>query len=263
MINRIFALLVRYKNISFGSFPRLLSIFYWPTVQILFWGYFTNYFMSKENFGIWSVLNVILSAVVLWDVLFRGQLGLTMSFFEELWSRNLPNLFITPIKDLEIVISLVLISFIRTIIGLTPAVFFANYFFNFHLFEIGLYLIFLFFNLIIVGWSVGFLVSGLVLRYGHAFEELAWAIIFIILPFSCVYYPLSSLPQVIQGIAQLLPTVHIFESMREVAINKNIYIYDLFIIIILNTIYMTLSILFFLKMIKIARIKGLLFNQGE
>ena len=263
MINRIFALLVRYKNISFGSFPRLLSIFYWPTVQILFWGYFTNYFMSKENFGMWSVLNIILSAVVLWDVLFRGQLGLTMSFFEELWSRNLPNLFITPIKDLEIVISLVLISFIRTIIGLTPAVFFANYFFNFHLFEIGLYLIFLFFNLIIVGWSVGFLVSGLVLRYGHAFEELAWAIIFIILPFSCVYYPLNSLPQVIQGIAQLLPTVHIFESMREVAINKNIYIYDLFIIIILNTIYMTLSILFFLKMIKIARIKGLLFNQGE
>ncbi len=263
MINRIFALLVRYKNISFGSFPRLLSIFYWPTVQILFWGYFTNYFMSKENFGMWSVLNIILSAVVLWDVLFRGQLGLTMSFFEELWSRNLPNLFITPIKDLEIVISLVLISFIRTIIGLTPAVFFANYFFNFHLFEIGLYLIFLFFNLIIVGWSVGFLVSGLVLRYGHAFEELAWAIIFIILPFSCVYYPLNSLPQVIQGIAQLLPTVHIFESMREVAINKNIYTYDLFIIIILNTIYMTLSILFFLKMIKIARIKGLLFNQGE
>ena len=92
MINRIFALLIRYKNISFGSFPRLLSIFYWPTVQVLFWGYFTNFFMSNESFGIWSALNIILSAVVLWDVLFRGQLGLTMSFFEELWSRNLPNL---------------------------------------------------------------------------------------------------------------------------------------------------------------------------
>ena len=89
--------------------------------------------MSNNEFGIWSVLNIILSAVILWDVLFRGQLGLTMSFFEELWSRNLPNLFITPIKDLEIVIGLVLISLIRTIIGLTPAVFFANYFFNFHL----------------------------------------------------------------------------------------------------------------------------------
>lgn len=263
MINRIYALLIRYKNISFGSFPRLLSIFYWPTVQILFWGYFTNFFMSNNEFGVWSVLNIILSAVILWDVLFRGQLGLTMSFFEELWSRNLPNLFITPIKDLEIVIGLVLISLIRTIIGLTPAVFFANYFFNFHLFELGFYLIFLFFNLIVVGWAVGFIVSGLVLRYGHAFEELAWAIIFIILPFSCVYYPLSSLPEIIQDIVQILPTVHIFESMREVAINGNFNKYDLLKIIFLNLVYIFLSVLFFLKMIKVARLKGLLFNQGE
>jgi len=263
MINRIYALLIRYKNISFGSFPRLLSIFYWPTVQILFWGYFTNFFMSNNEFGVWSVLNIILSAVILWDVLFRGQLGLTMSFFEELWSRNLPNLFITPIKDLEIVIGLVLISLIRTIIGLTPAVFFANYFFNFHLFELGFYLVFLFFNLIVVGWAVGFIVSGLVLRYGHAFEELAWAIIFIILPFSCVYYPLSSLPEIIQNIVQILPTVHIFESMRELAINGNFNKHDLFKIIFLNLVYIILSVLFFLKMIKIARLKGLLFNQGE
>ena len=91
MINRILALLIRYKDISFASFPRMLSIIYWPTVQILFWGYFTNFFMSNESFGIWGALNIILSAVVLWDVLFRGQLGLSMSFFEELWSRNLPN----------------------------------------------------------------------------------------------------------------------------------------------------------------------------
>ena len=174
MINRILALLIRYKNISFGSLPRLLSIFYWPTIQILFWGYFTNFFMSSGSFGIWSALNIILSAVVLWDILFRGQLGLTMSFFEELWSRNLPNLFITPLKDIEMVYGLILVSFIRTLIGITPAVFFANYFFNFHLFELGLYLIFLFVNLIIFGWSIGFIVSGLVLRYGQAFEELLY-----------------------------------------------------------------------------------------
>ncbi len=263
MFNRIFALLIRYQNISFGSFPRLMSIFYWPTVQILFWGFFTNFFMSNESYGIWSSLNIILSAVVLWDVLFRGQLGLTMSFFEELWSRNLPNLFITPIKDFEIVIGLVLISFIRTCIGLTPAIFFANYFFNFHLFELGFYLSFFFFNLIIVGWSIGFLVSGLVLRYGHAFEELAWAVIFIILPFSCVYYPLNSLPETVQGIAQILPTVHIFESMRLILIERMFIFSNFLIIVFLNAFYLFLSILFFLKMLKVARDRGLLINQGE
>ncbi len=263
MINRILALLIRYKNISFGSFPRLLSIFYWPTVQILFWGYFTNFFMSNGSFGIWSALNIILSAVVLWDVLFRGQLGLTMSFFEELWSRNLPNLFITPLKDIEMVYGLIVTSLVRTLIGITPAVFFANYFFNFHLFELGLYLIFLFLNLIIFGWSIGFIVSGLVLRYGQAFEELAWAIIFIILPFSCVYYPLDSLPNIIQDISLFLPTVHIFETMRLILIENKIVLHNVFIIIFLNIFYLMLSILFFLKMIFIARKRGLLFNQGE
>ena len=254
---------MRYKTISFGSIPRLISIFYWPSVQILFWGFFTNFLISNNNFGVWSALNIILSAVVLWDILFRGQLGLTMSFLEELWSRNLSNLFITPLKNYEMVISLILISAIRTIVGLTPAVFMANYFFQFHLFELGFYLIFFFFNLIIIGWTIGFFVSGLVLRYGHAFEELAWALIFILLPFSCVYYPLNSLPQIMQNIAIFLPPVHIFESMRSILIDNLISFKSIKMILMLNIFYFFLSVMFFLKMIDISRNKGLLMNQGE
>ena len=107
-------------------------------------GFFTNFLIQNNSLGVWSALNIILSAVVLWDILFRGQLGLSMSFFEELWSRNLCNLFITPLRSYELVIGLIVISFLRTIIGLTPAVFIANFFFEFHLFELGLYLIFSF-----------------------------------------------------------------------------------------------------------------------
>ena len=116
---------------------------------------------------------------------------------------------------------------------------------------------------IFVGWSVGFIVSGLVLRYGQAFEELAWAIIFIILPFSCVYYPLSSLPDLIQKIAVILPTVHIFEAMRLILIEQKTITKNLLLIVSLNIFYMTLSVNFFLRMIEVAREKGLLFNQGE
>ncbi len=263
MFSRILALLIRYKYISFGSIPRLISIFYWPSVQILFWGFFTNFLISNNSYSGLGVLNIILSAVVLWDILFRGQLGLTMSFLEEIWSRNLTNLFISPIREFELVISLIFISLIRTVIGLTPAVFIANFFFDFHLFELGFFLIFFFFNLIVVGWSIGFLVSSLVLRYGHAFEELAWAIIFILLPFSCVYYPLDSLPTVMQKISMVFPPAHIFESMREILISGVIR-YDLLKnIILLNGFYLIGSIFFFLKIIAISRKKGLLINQGE
>ena len=263
MINRIIALLIRYQNIALGSMPRLISIFYWPTVQILFWGFFTNYFYQINEFDIWSSLNVILSAVVLWDVLFRSQLGLSMSFFEELWSRNLPNLFITPIKDYEIILGLLLISFLRTILGLTPAIFFANYFFNFHLFELGLYLIFFFFNLTLIGWSIGLLVSALVLRYGQSFEELAWAIIFIVLPFSCVYYPLSSLPEIMQNFSSIFPTTMIFEEMRSLIFNSYIEYLNLIKIICINIILLLLSSSFFLYTLNVVRKKGIMINQGE
>ena len=263
MFSRITALLLRYKTISFGSFPRLISIFYWPSVQILFWGFFTNFLISNNSYQGLGIFNIILSAVVLWDVLFRGQLGLTMSFLEEIWSRNLTNLFLSPIKEYELVLGLIIISSLRTIIGLAPAVFIANYFFNFHLFEMGMYLIFFFFNLIVVGWSIGFIVSALVLRYGHSFEELAWAIIFILLPFSCVYYPLDSLPTSMQFISMIFPPSYIFEAMREILINE-IVNYDLLKkIIILNFLYLSLSIIFFIKIINISREKGLLINQGE
>ena len=263
MINRIIALLIRYQNIALGSMPRLISIFYWPTVQILFWGFFTNYFYQINEFNIWSSLNVILSAVVLWDVLFRSQLGLSMSFFEELWSRNLPNLFITPIKDYEIILGLLLISFLRTILGLTPAIFFANYFFNFHLFELGLYLIFFFFNLTLIGWSIGLFVSALVLRYGQSFEELAWAIIFIVLPFSCVYYPLSSLPEIMQSFSSIFPTTMIFEEMRSLIFNSYIEYLNLIKIICINIILLLLSSSFFLYTLNVVRKKGIMINQGE
>ena len=263
MINRIVALLIRYQNIALGSMPRLISIFYWPTVQILFWGFFTNYFYQINEFNIWSSLNVILSAVVLWDVLFRSQLGLSMSFFEELWSRNLPNLFITPIKDHEIIISLLLISFLRTILGLTPAIFFANYFFNFHLFELGLYLIFFFFNLTLIGWSIGLFVSALVLRHGQSFEELAWAIIFIVLPFSCVYYPLSSLPEIMQSFSSIFPTTMIFEEMRSLIFNSHVEYLNIIKIICINIILLLLSSSFFLYTLNVVRKKGIMINQGE
>ena len=263
MINRIIALLIRYQNIALGSMPRLISIFYWPTIQILFWGFFTNYFYQINEFNIWNSLNVILSAVVLWDVLFRSQLGLSMSFFEELWSRNLPNLFITPIKDHEIIIGLLMISFLRTILGLTPAIFFANYFFNFHLFELGLYLVFFFFNLTLIGWSIGLFVSALVLRYGQSFEELAWAIIFVLLPFSCVYYPLNSLPEIMQTFSSFFPTTMIFEEMRSLIFNSYMNHSNLIKIFFINIFLLLMSSLFFLYMLRVVRNKGIMINQGE
>ncbi|MDC3091098.1 ABC transporter permease [Rickettsiales bacterium] len=263
MLTRIFAMLFRYKILVLGSLPRVLSIFYWPSIQIILWGFFSNFLISIEEESTKSSLSFLLSAVILWDVLFRGQLGLSMTFFEELWSRNLGNIMISPLRNYELILSLIIVSLFRTCLGLIPAVFVANFFFEFHIFELGVYLILFFFNLILMGWTIGFFVSGLVLRFGQAFEELAWAIIFVILPFSCVYYPLEILPLFFQKISLFLPPIYIFEGMRSILINNYFDLSLFFKVMIINLIYFIFSILFFLKMIDLSREKGSLMNYGE
>ena len=263
MLNRIYAMISRYVILVMGSIPRMLSIFYWPSVQIILWGFFSNYLIQNSSSNNLDSLSFLLSAIILWDILFRAQLGLSMTFFEELWSRNLGHLLITPLRIYELVISLVLASILRTFLGLGPAILVANFFFDFDLFELGVYLIFFFINLIFMGWSIGFVVCGLVLRYGQAFEELAWAFIFILLPFSCVYYPIDALPSFFQNVALILPPVYVFEGMRSI-INENIVQFDLlYYSLIINLVYFVLSLSVFTKMIKLCRRKGNLFNLGE
>ncbi len=262
MYFRILALFLRYKTLILGSFPRILSILWWPSIQIVLWGFFSS-FLDNQNISQYSSVSILLTAVILWDILFRGQLGLSITFFEEIWSRNLCHLFITPIRNSEIVLGLIFTSFVRTIVGMIPAVFISIYFFNLEFFSLGIYLMIFFFNLIFTGWSIGFVVSGLVLRYGQAYEELAWVLIFLLLPFSCVYYPLSSLPIVVQNISIFISPVYTFEGMREILINGYMDSKLLFKAIALNILYIIFSIFFFNHMIKKTKESGKLLNYGE
>ena len=87
-VRRVSALVLRYVYLLMGSWPRLLELAYWPSVQIILWGFISKYFVSQTSWA-GSAAGALLAAVLLWDILFRGQLGYTISFMEELWSRNL------------------------------------------------------------------------------------------------------------------------------------------------------------------------------
>lgn len=263
MFQRLYAMINRYVILVIGSGPRMMSIFYWPSIQIILWGFFSDFLLNNNLANSINSLSFLLSAIILWDVLFRAQLGLSMTFFEELWSRNLGHLLITPIKTSEIILSLVITSFLRTSLGLIPAIFVANYYFELQFFQLGFYLAFFLLNLVFVGWSIGFVVSGLVLRYGQAFEELAWAFIFVLLPFSCVYYPLQALPDIFQIIALLFPPAHIFEGMRQIIDNGQVLVNELMMSFLLNIFYFMLAVFMFKKMMNSCRKKGNLFNLGE
>ncbi len=143
--------------------------------------------------------------MLLWDILFRGQLGFSISFLEEMWSRNIGNLMMSPLRPFEFIAALMVMSVVRLAIGAVPVTFLAIAFFGFNLYGLGFALVAFFFNLMLTSWAIGIFVSGLILRNGMGAENLAWSIMFLFMPLTCVYYPVTTLPVWLQPVAWVLP----------------------------------------------------------
>lgn len=264
---RILAMILRYTYILRSSWPRIIELAYWPTVQMILWGLITTHLLNAgaAGNGNWLVeaSGLFLAAVLLWDVLFRGQLGVSLPFFEEMYSRNLGHLFVSPLRPYELVLALFGISFLRTTIGITFAALLAIPLFHFSIFDLGLPLIAFFTNLLITGWALGLIIAALVLRYGLGAESLAWVATFALAPISGIYYPIKTLPEWLQPVALMLPSSHSFEGMRSVMIDS-VFRYDLlFYASVLNVIYLIIAFVTFMIVFKRVRQLGLLLNAGE
>ena len=259
---RIGAMIARYWYLLRSSWPRLLELVYWPAVQMLMWGFLQLYIAQNAGFFA-RAGGTFIGAVLLWDILFRGQLGFSMSFLEEMWSRNLPNLMISPLKPIEFVIALMAMSLIRLAIGMVPVSLLAIGFFGFNLYAMGLALAAFFVNLILTSWAVGIFVSGIVMRNGLGAEGFAWTIMFLLLPLTCVYYPVSVLPGWLQVVALALPPTYVFEGMRALLI-EHIFRADLMWWALgLNALWFGAGVLGFLLLLDAARRHGALMQTGE
>ena len=259
---RIGAMMLRHWYLLRGSWPRLLELCYWPTVQMVLWGFLNTYLAQQSHFFA-QAFGVLLAGVILWNLLFRSQLGLSISFLEELWSRNLGNLMVSPLRPSEFVAAMLVMSLVRTLIGVVPMTLLAIWFFDFSVYSLGLALAAFFVNLIATGWAMGLFVSGLILRFGMGAETLAWALVFPLEPLSGVYYPLSTLPHWLEVFAYILPTSYVFEGMRAVMMQHTAR-WDLLLIAAgLNLLYLAAACLWFRRMFDAARRRGMLLQLGE
>jgi ABC-2 type transport system permease protein len=259
---RVGAMVLRYWYLLRSSWPRILELIYWPMVQMLMWGFLQLY--VSENAGFFARAGgTFIGAVLLWDILFRGQLGFSVSFLEEMWARNMGNLMMSPLRPGEFVTALMIMSLVRLAIGMVPVSLLAIAFFGFNLYALGLALAAFFANLILTSWAVGILVSGLILRNGMGAEGLAWTIMFLLLPLACVYYPVAVLPGFLQTFAWALPPTYVFEGMRALLID-HVFRGDLMLqALALNAIYFALAVVAFLKLLDSARRQGSLLQTGE
>jgi len=261
-IKRASSLTLRHFYLIRSSFPRLFDLIYWPTVQIILWGFVSKFFtMHSDYFN--NVAGVILSAAILYDFLFRSSISYNMLFLEEIWSRNIINLFVSPLRISEIIFALTSSALIRTLIGLVPATFIAIPLFGISIFDLGLPLIILLLSLYLFGITLGLLVTAGLVRFGPSFENVAWASLFFIAPLGCIYYPVEILPNWVQPIALILPLAHIFEETRNILINQSLNLESLYTAILLNLVYLSFAIILFYKAFSGARKNGTLINIGE
>lgn len=259
---RIGAMGQRYLYLLKSSWIRIVELAYWPIMQMILWGFMTEFLLRAES-RILQAAGMLIAAVLLWDVMFRSNIGVAISFLEEMWSRNLAQLFASPLRPYEWALSLLFISLVRTVIGVLPAALLAIPLYHYSIFDMGLPLLAFFANLMLFGGAIGLMVAGVVLRYGLGAESLAWVGIFLVAPISGIYYPISVLPDWLQTVAWALPSAHVFEGMRAV-LADGVFRTDLFVnAMLLNGLYMAAGFAIFLRIFRIARIKGLLLQMGE
>jgi ABC-2 type transport system permease protein len=259
---RVAALLLRHWYLLRSSWPRLAELIYWPAVQMFTWGFLQLYIEENASFFA-HASGLFIGAVLLWNILFSSQLGFSLSFLEEVHSRNLGNLLMSPLRTGELITALMMVSIVKLAIGIVPVGLLAVAFFGLKLYGLGLALTAFFANLILTSWSVGLVVSGLVLRNGLGARTFMFGIMFMLLPMTCVYYPVAVLPEFLRDIAWMLPPTYVFEGMRALLI-EHIFRSELMLeALALNSVFMAAAVVAFLRLIDSAREHGSLLQMGE
>jgi len=254
---RIQALLIRHLYLYKRSLPRLMDIFFWPVMELLLWGFISLYLESLDFSGV-SIVTILLGAIIFWDLLSQSQRAVSTAFLEDVWERNFLNIFVTPLKIIEFLSSMAFVGLFRVFFVALIMSVLAFVFYSFNFFQFGFYLIPFMVNLLIFGWTLGLFTTGIILRYGTSAQVLAFGFIFLIQPFSAVFYPVSALPEGVQFVSYLLPSTYVFEGMRAVIANGSIPTFELVMAFVANFIYLAVILWFFYKMFAGVKEKGLL-----
>ncbi|MFZ4406513.1 MAG: ABC transporter permease [Paracraurococcus sp.] len=262
-IRRIWGLVYRHLALYRRSWPRVLELMYWPILQMVVWGFVTAYLAGVQNNTAGIAAGMLLGGVLLWEVTLRSQMGFSISFLEEIWSRNLGHVFVSPLRPRELVAGLMAMSVIRVVIGVAPAVLLAWLLYSFGLFAMGPVVVAFFAALLMMGWAVALGVTSLILRYGAGAEALAWSVLFGLTPFSAVFYPVSVLPLWLHPVAYSLPSAHVFEGMRAALLDGTIAWGHLAAAFALDAFWMAVMATVFMRQFQSARVRGALLNIGE
>ncbi len=255
--NRVKAVVMRHVYEARRNVDRITDTVYWPVLDIVVWGFFTIYLKSGNRLAP-GVVSFLLGAVILWGMFYAFQRDMAVGFLDELWSRNLINLFSSPLTVWEYMTGLVLVNVLKAGVGLTAAAMIAWASFAFDVFPWMPSFVPYLADLLLFALALGLVITGLIFRYTTRIQALAWSFAGLLMPLSCVFYPLSALPKYLQPVAWMLPTTHAFEGMRQTLAGRGFSAKHFLWGIGLDLVYLVIAALFFRWIFEVARSRGLL-----
>lgn len=261
-LGRIWGMVLRYWYVILSSWPRTAELVYWPLVQMLMWGFLQSYLAQTTSFA-GKAAGLFIGGVLLWDILVRSQLGFAVAFLEEIWSRNLGHLMMSPLRPTELIAALTVVSLLKLLVAMVPVALLAYLIFDFNVLSLGVAFAAFFANLVIMSWSLGLVSTGVVLRWGLGAESFAWLIVFVFLPLCCVYYPVTTLPAWLQPVALALPPTYVFEGLRAIVLNGTFQMQLMVKAFVLNLAYFAVGFATFGYFLHRARVQGSLVQMGE
>jgi ABC-2 type transport system permease protein len=213
---RVWAVARRHAYVLRRSPHRLFDVTVWPVVDTVLFGSLGVFFARQGGPSTAAQAGVayLLSGIVLWHVVYQSQIAVSTGFMEETWTRNLLSLMVTPLRELELIAGVGLFGLVKLVMGVGVVALTAFVLYAFDVTDLGPGLLPVFALLLANGWAIALLVVGLMLRFGNGAEALAWGIMFVVMPLGGVFYPVESLPAVVQPLSQLLPTTHAFAAGR-------------------------------------------------
>jgi ABC-2 type transport system permease protein len=256
---RVSALLLRHLYLYRRSHIRAGEVFFWPVMNLVLWGFITAY---VQRLALSETVSFLLGGLIFWDVLYRSQMAITLSVTEEVWVKNLLNIFIAPIRTVDFLLATALMGVIRALANVLLLGSLAYILYAFNVLTMGPALLPFLASLLLFGWAVGMCTMALMLRFGQAAEALAWGVPFLLQPLSAVFYPVDVLPPWLQTLAHLLPSMYIFEGMRTALRTGTVDSAQLLTALALNVVYLAAGAGFFGWMLRQAREKGYLSRLG-
>src|SRR5215471_15657821 len=252
---RMRAIARRHAYVLWRSPHRLFDVTLWPLVDVLLFGSLAA-FVKPDSPASAKASAYLLAGIVLWHVIYQSQIAMSTGFLEETWTRNLLNLMVTPLREVEYLAGVALFGMVKLFIGVGVMVLGALVFFSFDTWSLGFGLIPIVAVLLVVGWAISLFVMGLVLRFGTGAEALAWGVMFVLLPLSGVFYPTDALPTVLQPLAEALPTTHAFAALRSLVDHHGSDWSQLAIAAVGVAVMLALSMAFLVAMLRTFRERG-------